>query len=576
MTAAAADLRGVWVARWPEAVALWSRWVQLREPLWCETPKESKKEGLSGSFAMLRLGDKSVVIALDQVRKLGLEEFPLEVLAHEAGHHVYCPADLSDQGRLLARIRRALPTKERHAGMVANLYADMLINDRLQRQCGLDMAGLYKKLVAPDADALWTFYMRTYEVLWGLAPGTLADPGKAAAVEGDARLAARLARNYAKDWLGGAGRYASLCLTYLLKEPRQTMRSVASWEELSATDADGNPVLPDGLAEMEPEEIEGAVHPSREETQPDGSKGLNPLGSRTTAGTHERGPIEYKELLEAMGARVGEVEAARRYYKEKAVPHLVPFPVKETAPAGDPLPEGLETWDAGSPLEEVDWFESAAKAGSVVPGYTTVKRTWGVSPGDTPERVPLDLYVGIDCSGSMVNPRLSLSYPVLAGTVIALSALRAGARVMACLSGEPGRALATKGFVRDETEVLSVLTDYLGTGYTYAVPRLWEGFPRKAARPAHIFLVTDFDIFASLNGTGGEFPGAPRAGGWDIAKEALARAGGGGTIVLHADPGALSQAAPRRLMKDGWDVHAVSDLAQLLAFARAFARKTYA
>ena len=29
-------------------------------------------------------------------------------------------------------------------------------------------------------------------------------------------------------------------------------------------------------------------------------------------------------------------------------------------------------------------------------------------------------------------------------------------------------------------------------------------------------------------------------------------------------------------MKDGWDVHAVSDLSQLLAFARAFARKTYA
>lgn len=555
---------------------MWSRWVQLREPLWCVTTQEAKREGLLGSFAMLRLGDKSIVIALDQVKELGLENHPLEVLAHEAGHHVYCPADLSDQGRLIARIRRSLPTKERHSGMVANLYADMLINDRLQRQCGLDMAGLYKKLKPKEADGLWTFYMRTYEVLWGLGPGTLADVEAAKEVEGDARLAARLARNYAKDWLGGAGRYAALCFTYLLKEPEQTMKSIAGWEQLSATDADGNPVLPDGLAEADPEEIEGAVHPSQVEDQPEDSKGFNPLGSRTTAGTFERNPIEYKELLEAMGARVSEVEAARRYYKEKAVPHLVPFPVKENIPLGDPLPEGLETWDAGSPMEEVDWFESSVKAGSVIPGYTTVKRTWGVSPGDTPEKLPLDLYIGIDCSGSMVNPRLNLSYPVLAGTVITLSALRAGARVMACLSGEPGAALATKGFVQDETQVLSVLTDYLGTGYTYAIPRLWDGFPKKAARPAHIFLVTDFDIFGSLNGNGGEFKGAPKQLGWEIAKEALGRAGGGGTIVLHAPPSSMSEGGPRRLMKDGWDVHAVSDLAQLVAFARAFARKKYA
>ncbi|TBR21841.1 VWA domain-containing protein [bacterium] len=569
-------LREEWVRRWPEAVGLWSRWVQLREPLWCATPKEAKREGLTGSFAMLRLGDKSVVIALDQVRALGLEGHPLEVLAHEAGHHVYCPADLTDQGRLLARIRRSLPTKERHAGLVANLYADMLINDRLQRQCGLDMAGLYRKLGKGPAEGLWQFYMRTYEVLWGLKRGTLTLSEVPDDCEGDARLAARLARNYSKDWLGGAGRYAALCFTYLLKEPEQTMKHVASWEELSATDADGNPVLPDGLAEMEPEEIEGAVHPSSDETQPSDAPGLNPLGSKTTAGAHERSPIEYRELLEALGARVSEVEAARRYYKEKAVPHLVPFPVKETLPAGDPLPEGLETWDAGSPVEEVDWFESAAKGGAVVPGYTTVRRTWGVSPGDTPERVPLDLYIGIDCSGSMVNPRLHLSYPVLAGAVIALSALRAGARVMACLSGEPGRALATRGFTQDEIEVLSVLTDYLGTGYTYAVPRLWEGFPRKAARPAHIFLVTDFDIFSSLAGSGGEFKGAPKTLGWDIAKAALERAGGGGTIVLHAQAAAMEDARVKRLRKDGWEVHAVSDLAQMTAFARAFARKKYA
>ena len=42
-----------------------------------------------------------------------------------------------------------------------------------------------------------------------------------------------------------------------------------------------------------------------------------------------------------------------------------------------------------------------------------------------------------------------LSYPVLACFIVALSAFRSGARVMACLSGEPGKSIQTEGFRRD-------------------------------------------------------------------------------------------------------------------------------
>ena len=143
------DLRDRWAARWPEALALWSPFTRLRAPHWCLTEADEQREGLTGSFAMIRLADQTVVIGLRRVTA-ALEAFPLEILGHEIGHHILCPADLADNARMLARIRRALPTVEHHAPRVANIYADILINDRLQRRRGLDMAGVYAALRADD------------------------------------------------------------------------------------------------------------------------------------------------------------------------------------------------------------------------------------------------------------------------------------------------------------------------------------------------------------------------------------------------------------------------------------------
>ena len=135
----------------------------------------------------------------------GLERFPLEVMGHEIGHHVLAPADLTDQARLIARIRRGLPTKEHRAGFVANLYTDLLINDRLQRSSGLGMAAVYQALGGGSTEPLWTLYMRMYEILWRLQTGTLAKGELSDQLEGDAHLGSRLIRSYARDWLDGAG-----------------------------------------------------------------------------------------------------------------------------------------------------------------------------------------------------------------------------------------------------------------------------------------------------------------------------------------------------------------------------------
>ena len=198
-------LRNAWLAAWPAALAAWSPYVKLSEPTWCYTFADEQREMLTGSFAMIRLLDHRVVISLRQVRERKLQDFAVQILAHEIGHHVYCPADLTDNARLLARLRKGLPTKEQHAPFIGNLYADLLLNDRLQRSAGLSMAAVYQALRLSEMDRLWRLYMRTYELLWRLPPQTLAVGDIDARINSDAQLCARLVRNYANDSLARMG-----------------------------------------------------------------------------------------------------------------------------------------------------------------------------------------------------------------------------------------------------------------------------------------------------------------------------------------------------------------------------------
>ena len=159
------ELAATWLARWPEALALWSRFTRLRDPKLCTTEEQAVEEGLTGSFAMIRMVDQSVVISLPQVVAHGLAEYPLEILGHEIGHHVLCPANLGDSGRMVARMRWGLPGKEQLAPFIGNLYGDLLINDRLQRSQELRMTDVYRPFDTVSSDRMWTFYLRTYEWL---------------------------------------------------------------------------------------------------------------------------------------------------------------------------------------------------------------------------------------------------------------------------------------------------------------------------------------------------------------------------------------------------------------------------
>ena len=438
------------------------------------------------------------------------------------------------------------------------------------------MAGVYQALSSGrPTDKLWMLYLRIYEILWSLPKASLAGGTITSSLEGDAMLGARVVRAYAKRWLDGAGRFAALCLPYLLEDDARTAQQLL--EPLLDTKNACDEGLPAGLTEIDDAEEREAIHPSldkelsgleqdeQNEGETGGNRGVNKIGGQKSQKKY-RDPFRYSELLKSLGVNFSAHEAAMKYYRERAMPHLIRFPVRTIPESTDPLPEGLEVWEMGDPLEQLDWFQTILASPRIVPGVTTVRRTYGTSPGSTPAKEPVDLYLGVDCSGSMINPQLGLSYPVLAGAIVCLSALRAGARVMVALSGEPGRTMATDGFVSEESSVLELLTGYLGTGTTFGIHRLEPVFQNRKPtdRPAHIMIITDHDIFSAL----------AQNRGWEVASAALTKARGGGTYVLHMSE-EWSPDLVARMRKDGWTVHYVQDWEDIVAFARMFSETKY-
>ena len=571
----------LWKSHWQQAKLEWNPLLRLQEPIWCLSHQEAKKEGLTGSFAMIRLTDHRIVINIEEIIERGITEYGIEVLAHEIGHHIFTPANLYDNAILLNRIRFALPGIEDRAPMISNLYADFLINDKLQRINKLRMSKVYQAINSEDNfSEFWTLMMRTYEYLWRLNRGELATnlSFHSKKIDADASLLASLIRSYAKNWIHGGGRFAVMVYPYLMDDKTFQEARKKILILLDAEDAGAGAMDISGMTELDLEGYDEVIDMRKEALGLQEGEGVkteslgtekNELGGQGPRNGY-MGPGNYIDLMKQVNPKADEQRLINAYYKEIALPHLIDFPVEISENVSLDLPEGLETWDIGDAIEEVDWLQSAILSPALIPGLTTQKRTYGSDSDNAIAESPLNVYIGIDCSGSMMNPKQNFSWPVLAATIIGLSALRAGASVMGCLSGEPGDYLETDGFIADETDLLTTLTSYLGTGYAYGIERLRKPFEEEPTKKSHIVIVTDNDIFSML-----ESDTQTNQTHWELAEIALKNAGGHGTMVLHSHTD-YNKNFVIRLEKIGWKVYYVTNETELLKFAFEFSQQNYA
>lgn len=614
-----ATVRRRWRAAWPEALAAWGPFTRLGAPT-LHGPGGAPED--VGSFAWFSTTRVSVHVDLAQVVALGIEDHAVAVLAHEVGHHVLSPGDLTTSALLVARTRAGLVDQDQLAPLTANLWSDLLINDRLQRRAGIDLAALWRAL-GPGTSVVMQTVLRADEILWGLPRGDLTSADVPVA-EREAALVARLVRAYADDPVGGAAGFAALLRTLLaaeagsgatatdsrrqgrtpvhgdrrtrrghLQRRRSTLPQVVCGQEEAAG------AVPGGLA-TDPRAVEPVRHPALDprvvgdlgvgtdhDPGPQDAAHVPGAGGQDVddASGQSLAPADYDATLRLLGLTTDAAASARRWYREHAAPLLVPFPVREHVRAGEPLLGAHEQWDVGDELGDVDWTGSLLRSPVVVPGFTTVRRSVEDDAGDEPDRVPVDLDLYLDSSGSMPDPSRRVAPIALAGAVLALSALRAGARVQATTWSGPQQIAGTDGFVRDEDRVLDAVVAHFGGSTSFPVPLLERthlgdpatGAPPTRTRPCHVAVISDDGVISMFDDVVRTRWGArpdPELvpPGESVAARAVAAAGGGGTLVLDvSDAGAQKV----RGYAVGYRVHAVRTQEDLVAFARAFARELW-
>ena len=151
--------------------------------------------------------------------------------------------------------------------------------------------------------------------------------------------------------------------------------------------------------------------------------------------------------------------------------------------------------------------------------------------------------------------------------------MRAGARVQATLWSGARQFQTTPGFVSNEHAILQVLTGYIGGGTAFPLHVLRETYQRREPgdRPVHILIISDDGVTTMFEKD--ELGNS----GWDISREALQTARGGGTMVLNLfGDWRQNKDLARANTEQDWQIHVVRNWEELLAFAKWFSQLKYA
>ncbi|MDF2664528.1 MAG: transhydrogenase alpha subunit [Microbacterium sp.] len=495
----------------------------------------------------------AIVVDPRMVAELGGADEMESVFAHELGHHALAPGTRLDSLKIRHQLARTLvaagatSVRDDDVAMLSNLWTDLLVNSQVgllqRRRDGPGEPGivrLSRSLYRASRDTggrLWWVYLRTYELLWDLTPGTLcavqpppapAAPTATATAERpldriperhreaeqrlrearaeaervsrelaeatitrpglDADLLAGLVRTFAGDAVSGALRFGVLIAPYLVAE-RAAGASMPGGE-CSADDA------PAGATELGRVLADPRLRepiPAPDGRSPDGAR-----SARKGAG-QALGVARTLELYE--GADQDAVIAA--WYRAEAARWVRPLTRRAPATPSEELPGPVETWETGDDLADLDWRATLRAGGAVVPGITTRRRSYlADDPLPHETSIALDLY--IDSSGSMPNPR-SGSPAVLAGTILALSILRGGGRVRVASFSGPGQVGGSESFTRDPGQVVRDLALFFAGGTTFPLDlleRRAQGLGRATTEERRHLVVLSDDGLVSMFGAG--------------------------------------------------------------------------
>lgn len=391
------------------------------------------------------------------------------LLDHGITHYTFCPWDFQTHLSLYAEAKKVMGDKE-IAKRAAAHFIDIIADTHCVKKRPTEIPQLHRNLKKGPVEEV---IASVYQKIWGV------DLGVSLNKKGHEEVVRRLARIPYLDrsrWTESIRRFARSIKPLLVMEQQN--------KESGGGKGDSNPLGEHDLNHYTYEEID---------------QGLRDYAQKTMVLSEFREVVEdfSSELKEVgygidggMGRGKGRaIDADILFYMKLAENYSIPLKKLPLESSGVLHPHSHAPWEVGAPFQDIDIWTSFGK---IMPGITqTWKKKEGVGRGKT-EGTP-DCLIIIDSSGSMINPRKSLSYAVLGAACVTNAYLKNNSKVAVYnFSDAPMGGREILDYTTNREEIYRTLCKYFGGGTALDLEDILPLIKRR--KEPDLFIITDMKI----------------------------------------------------------------------------------
>jgi len=439
-------------------------------------PDPEQGEGEEGEGVGLEMKQKQMTINgafVSQMKDKMPEKRVIEALLdHGITHYTFCPWDFHTHLRLYAEAKKVVGDKEL-AKQMSNYFIDVIADTHCVRKRFTEIPELHRNLKKGTIEEVIAFL---YQKIWGIDLGI---PPSKMSVKGHADIVRRLARIPYLDrsrWGESIRKFARSLKPLLLEEQKQQGSKGGKGEH--------NPQGEDYLNHYSNEEID---------------QGLRDYARQTMVLSEFKDVVEdFSDELKGAGygmeggmgrGQGSPIDADVLFYMKLAENYSIPIKKVPLEEKGSLHPHSHSPWEIGSPFQDVDIWTSFGK---IMPGITQVwTKREGKGRGKM-EGTP-DCLIAIDSSGSMINPRKSLSYAVLGAACATNAYLQNGSKVAIYnFSDAPMGGKDILNYTDQREDIYRVLCKYFGGGTALDLEDLIPLTQGK--KNLDLFIITDMKI----------------------------------------------------------------------------------
>jgi len=441
-----------------------------------EAPKQQEGEPEKDEDVGLEMKQKQLTINgafVSQMKDKMPEERVIEALLdHGITHYTFCPWDFHTHLRLYAAAKKVVGDKEL-AKQVSNHFIDVIADTHCVKKRFTEIPELHRNL---RKGAVEEVIASLYQKIWGMDLGI---PPSKMGVKGRTDIVRRLARIPYLDrsrWGESIQKFARTLKPLFIEDQKEQGGQ-------------------GGKGERNPQGEHDLDHYSSEEID----QGLRDYARQTMALSEFKDVVEdFSDELKGAGygmeggmgrGQGNSVDADVLFYMKLAENYSIPikkFPLEEK---GSLHPHSHCPWEIGAPFQDVDLWTSFGK---IMPGITQIwTKREGKGKGKM-EGIP-DCLIVIDSSGSMINPRKSLSYAVLGAACATNAYLCNNSKVAVYnFSDAPMGGKDVLNYTDRREDIYRVLCKYFGGGTALDLEDLMPFIQGK--KKLDLFIITDMKI----------------------------------------------------------------------------------